>query len=77
LIGVFFLLSASENLYQIVQGMLKETISSYFITLGLSLILVLLMQQQVILGMLLFLSVAVVLSVSFKQYFELYQEVSQ
>lgn len=77
LIGVFFLLSASENLYQIVQGMLKETISSYFITLGLSLILVLLMQQQIILGMLLFLSVAVVLSVSFKQYFELYQEVSQ
>ncbi|WP_226655234.1 diguanylate cyclase [Pseudalkalibacillus hwajinpoensis] len=77
LIGVFFLLSATENLVQIVQGMLKETISSYFITLVLSLILVLLMQQQIILGMVLFLSVAVLLSVSFKQYFELYQEVAQ
>ncbi|MCA0172838.1 diguanylate cyclase [Bacillus sp. RAR_GA_16] len=77
LIGIFFLLSATENLVQIVQGMLKETISSYFITLVLSLILVLLMQQQIILGMLLFLSVAVLLSISFKQYFELYQEVAQ
>ncbi|WLR61349.1 diguanylate cyclase [Guptibacillus hwajinpoensis] len=76
-IGFFFVLTATENLLQIVKGMLKETISSYLITLILSLNLVLLMKQQIILGVLLFLTVAVLLSISFKQYFELYQEVSQ
>ncbi|WP_211201575.1 diguanylate cyclase [Bacillus sp. NTK071] len=77
LIGIFFLLTATENLLTIFRGMFKETISSYFITLVLSLILVLLMQQEIILGVLLFTSVAVLLSMSFKQYFELYLEVSQ
>ncbi|MDP4552109.1 diguanylate cyclase [Alkalihalobacillus macyae] len=77
LIGIFFLLTATENLLTIFHGIFKETISSYLITLVLSLILVLLMQQEIIIGVVLFTSVAVLLSMSFKQYFELYLEVSQ
>lgn len=77
LIGMFFLLTQTESLFMLIKGMLKETVSSYLITLVLSLILVLLMKQQVILGVFLFTSVAMLLSISFKQYFQLYQEVSE
>lgn len=76
-IGVFFLLTQTESLFMLIKGMLKETVSSYLITLVLSLILVLLMKQQVILGVFLFTSVAILLSISFRQYFQLYQEVSE
>ncbi|WP_377887651.1 diguanylate cyclase [Alkalihalobacillus sp. R86527] len=76
-IGLFFLLTQTESLLMLIKGMLKETISSYLITLVLSLILVLLMKQQVFLGIILFSSVAILLSVSFRQYFQLYQEVSE
>ncbi|WP_270180161.1 bifunctional diguanylate cyclase/phosphohydrolase [Alkalihalobacillus sp. CinArs1] len=76
-IGLFFLLTQTQSLFMVIKGMLKETISSYLITLVLSLILVLLMKQQVFLGIFLFTLVAILLSVSFKQYFQLYQEVSE
>lgn len=77
LIGLFFLLTQTESLFMLIKGMLKETISSYLITLVLSLILVLMIKQQVYLGIFLFSSVAILLSISFRQYFQLYQEVSE
>ncbi|TLS38455.1 diguanylate cyclase [Pseudalkalibacillus caeni] len=77
LIGIFFLISASDSLYEIFKGIFKETMSSYLITLVLSIILAILMLRQPILGIVLFTAVALLLSLAFKQYFELYQEVSE
>lgn len=77
LIGSYFIMQGTESLYNVFEGMIKETISSYFSTLLLSIILGILLTSHHNFGLFLFTTVVVLLSIVFNQYFLLYEEVSQ
>jgi diguanylate cyclase (GGDEF)-like protein/putative nucleotidyltransferase with HDIG domain len=76
LISIFFLLAASESLAVVLEGMLSETISTYVSTLLLSLVLLILIDSQGNFGLFLFICISFMLSLAFKQHFELYKEIS-
>lgn len=75
-LGLYFMISIKGNLFHIIQGFIKETIAAYISTLLFSLVLSIMFQIKYYFGLFLFLSISVLLSVSFKQLFRLYQEVS-
>ncbi|MCT2535383.1 diguanylate cyclase [Aquibacillus koreensis] len=70
LIGLFFILSSDEKL---LQGMIKDALSSYFITLVLALILGILFEAYPLFGLLIFSIITILISLVFKQYFHLYE----
>lgn len=76
LIGLYFLLKASESLTSVLKGIMKETIATYISTLMLSLVLVILMDSQNVFGLFLFISISFLLSLAFRRHFELYKEVA-
>lgn len=74
--GLYFFISINENLFRIIKGILKDTLSAYISTLLLSLILTMMFQISIYFGLFLFLVTSVLLSITFKQLFDLYQEVT-
>ncbi|XJZ27010.1 diguanylate cyclase [Bacillota bacterium Lsc_1132] len=77
LIGLYFLLSASESLINIFKGFITEPISTYCSTLLLSLVLEILISSQKMLGLVLFICISILLSLAFKQHFNLFKEISE
>ncbi|WP_230191057.1 diguanylate cyclase [Paenibacillus sp. CECT 9249] len=75
-LGIYFMLLIKKSLFQVIHGFVKETITAYISTLLLSLMLTMMFETHFYFGLFLFLIIAVLLSVSFKQLFRLYQEVS-
>ncbi|MBU9711743.1 diguanylate cyclase [Evansella tamaricis] len=76
LVGIYFLLSVSEGLFTIFKGILKDALSSYLITLALAFILTILLESNPVFGLVVFTIVIILLSLVFRQYFHLYEEVS-
>lgn len=76
LVGLFFLLSASESILEVLEGMITDTISTYVSTLLLSIVLLVLMDSQGKFGLFLFISISYLLSQAFKQHFQLYKDIS-
>lgn len=77
LIGIYFILDASESLVAVFNGVIKETIATYLSTLMLSLVLVILMQTEELLGIFLFTCISFLLSLAFKQHFQLFKDISE
>jgi diguanylate cyclase (GGDEF)-like protein/putative nucleotidyltransferase with HDIG domain len=77
LLGIYFLLVASENLMNLLTGMFKEAIAPYVSTLMLSLVLAILMRSHTIFGLFLFTCITVLLSIAFQQHFELFKQISK
>ncbi|MDQ0199086.1 bifunctional diguanylate cyclase/phosphohydrolase [Neobacillus ginsengisoli] len=77
LIGIYFILAASESLMDVLKGIIKETIATYISTLMLSLVLVILMNAEKTLGLFLFTCISFLLSLAFKQHFHLFKEISE
>lgn len=77
LIGLYFHFENNDSIFILFQGAVGETIASYSITLVLSIILSILLVNTHVFGLTLFVSVSVLLSYAFKQYFELYKEVDK
>jgi diguanylate cyclase (GGDEF)-like protein/putative nucleotidyltransferase with HDIG domain len=71
--GIYYFLAIQGNLFNVLKGILKETIVAYIITLLFSLVLCLLPKVHFYFGLFLFLSISVLLSIAFKQLFVLYQ----
>ncbi len=77
LVGLYFILSATENLVNFFKEIIKETTATYISTLVLSLVLVILMTPQELFGLSLFTCIAFLLSLAFKQHFNLFKEISE
>nr|WP_235714690.1 diguanylate cyclase [Neobacillus dielmonensis] len=77
LVGIYFILSITENLLNFFLDLFKETIATYIGTLLLSLVLAVLMRTDSIFGLILFTCIAFLLSLAFKQHFRLFKEVSE
>lgn len=75
LIGIYFFLLEKDNLIKIFSKMLKDKsfLVSYFTTLLLSIVFGILVYSESILGLLLFVCIAILLSVAFNQHFRLFQ----
>ncbi|MFC0560994.1 bifunctional diguanylate cyclase/phosphohydrolase [Halalkalibacter alkalisediminis] len=76
-IGVFFWLISNEPLLIIFKTFLSEAIFSYLSILVLALILGILLIHQPVIGILLFTTVILMLSLAFKQHFNLYEQASK
>jgi diguanylate cyclase (GGDEF)-like protein/putative nucleotidyltransferase with HDIG domain len=74
--GIYYLLTIKGNLFELIKGIVRETIAAYISTLLFSLVLVMMFGESVYFGLFLFLIIAVFLSISFKQHFQLYEAVS-
>ncbi|MFD3447583.1 diguanylate cyclase [Microbacteriaceae bacterium 4G12] len=74
IIGFFFLLSMRNNLIDTLHNIFEEVSYGYISALLFSLILSILIKAEGIYGAILFTCVAILLSLSFRQYFNLYQE---
>jgi diguanylate cyclase (GGDEF)-like protein/putative nucleotidyltransferase with HDIG domain len=77
IIGLFYLIKIKGNFIEVFKGIFKETITAYISTLLLSLVLSIMFKTNQYFSLFLFVCIAVLLSVSFKKLFELYQEVSE
>jgi diguanylate cyclase (GGDEF)-like protein len=77
LIGIYFLLAASESLINVLKGIVRETIATYFTTLMLSIVLTILISSQNTFGLFLFTCISFLLSLAFQQHFELFEEISK
>jgi diguanylate cyclase (GGDEF)-like protein/putative nucleotidyltransferase with HDIG domain len=76
-VGLYFYISTKGNLFVIIKGMVRDTVIAYISTLLLSLVLSILLDTYRYLGLALFLGISVLLSIGFKELFNLYSEVSQ
>lgn len=76
LIGLHFVLSASESLIKIFKGFIKEPITTYLSTLLLSQVLVILISEQKMFGLFLFICISLLLSLTFKQQYNLYKQIA-
>lgn len=76
LVGLFFIL-ATENIINYFKEIIKETIATYISTLVLSLALVILMKTEELFGLCLFTCIAFLLSLAFKQHFNLFKEIAE
>jgi diguanylate cyclase (GGDEF)-like protein len=74
---MYFILATSENIVNFLKEIIKETAATYIITLVLSLVLVILMKPNELFGLSLFSCIAFLLSLAFKQYFNLYKEIAE
>ncbi|WP_274362684.1 bifunctional diguanylate cyclase/phosphohydrolase [Paenibacillus thermotolerans] len=77
LISLFVNLVTKQKLYTIFNGMIKESLSAYFSTLMLSLVLTMLMENYDFFGLFLFMCIAVLISKSFQLLFKLYSSVAE
>jgi len=77
LIGVYFIFTSSESLVNVFKDIIKETIATYISTLMLSLVLVILMNTEELFGLTLFTCIAFLLSLAFKQHFNLFKEIAE
>ncbi|WP_374049478.1 diguanylate cyclase [Neobacillus sp. OS1-33] len=77
LVGIYFILEATENLVNFFKAIIKETTATYISTLVLSLVLVILMKPEKLFGLTLFTFIAFLLSLAFKQHFNLFKEISE
>jgi diguanylate cyclase (GGDEF)-like protein/putative nucleotidyltransferase with HDIG domain len=75
--GLYYLIKFKENFVHIVKGIFKESISAYLSTLLLSLMLTTMFQTNYYFSLFIFVCISALLSVAFKQLFNLYQEVSE
>lgn len=77
LISIYFLLHQNESLIKVFGGMVtdKTFLVSYFTTLLLSLVLGILVHQEGIFGLFLFVGIAMLLSIAFNQNFQLFQNI--
>ncbi|WP_260412330.1 diguanylate cyclase [Alkalihalobacillus sp. TS-13] len=76
-IGGYFFILLAKGVMNEFRGVIKEASSSYLITLVLSLILCFMIKVNVYVGLALFTTMGFLLSIAFKQYFNLYQTVSK
>lgn len=76
-VGSYFLLESSESIFISFKGILTETLFSYTCTLVMSVILGVLIISHGLFGLLLFTTIVVLLSVAFKHYYDLYEEVAK
>lgn len=74
--GLYFLIALKKNLWIVLHGILKETITEYVIMLLFSLVLCMMIQTDLYFGLTLYIVIAVLLSISIRQLFALYQQVS-
>ena len=76
LISLYFLLQQKESALNLMSGIVKDKtfLVSYLSTLLLSLVLGILIQSSPILGLVMFVCIAILLSVAFNQHFQLFQE---
>jgi diguanylate cyclase (GGDEF)-like protein/putative nucleotidyltransferase with HDIG domain len=77
LIGIYFLLAASESLINVLKGIVRETIATYITTLLLSIVLTILISSQKTFGLFLFTCISFLLSLAFQQHFELFEKISK
>jgi signal transduction histidine kinase len=75
LIGLFFAIDSISRANEIVKVIIKESLLNYIITLALALILAILLGAYPIFGAIMFTFVIVLLSLAFRKYFQLYEEV--
>jgi diguanylate cyclase (GGDEF)-like protein/putative nucleotidyltransferase with HDIG domain len=76
LVGVYYFLLYKGKLYQIIKTILTDAIFAYFSTLLLSLVLVILIINNQMFGLFLFLAVGMLLSHGFRQLFKMYSKMS-
>ncbi|MBT2655155.1 diguanylate cyclase [Bacillus sp. ISL-18] len=77
LVGIYFIMAATVSIINYFKEIVKETIATYFSTLVLSLVLVILMKPDELFGLSLFTCIAFLLSLAFKQHFNLFKEVTE
>ncbi|TCZ76334.1 diguanylate cyclase [Paenibacillus albiflavus] len=75
-LGIFHFIAVKGNLFELLDGMRKEIVTSFISTLLFSFLLTMLFDKYFYFGLFVFLVVAVLLSFSFRKLFQLYQEVS-
>ncbi|AIE61403.1 diguanylate cyclase [Bacillus methanolicus] len=74
---IYFWLSETENLINIIRGIInKSFLVSYFSILLLAIILGILIDQKGLFGLFLFVCIAMLLSIAFNQHFQLFQAIS-
>ncbi|GAE33746.1 bifunctional diguanylate cyclase/phosphohydrolase [Halalkalibacter akibai] len=76
-IGVFFWLLSTDPLFKIIKGFVAESIFTYLSILVLSLILGILLIHQPVIGIVLFTTVILMLSLAFKHHFTLYEQAAK
>ncbi|WP_416828857.1 diguanylate cyclase [Ectobacillus polymachus] len=77
ILSIYLKLISKDNYLSILYTMLKEGISLYVVTILLSVILIILVQNELILGYLLLICVLLLLSFAFRKHFELYLKTSE
>lgn len=77
LLGIYFILGATESLSNVLTEMIKEAIAPYFSTLMFSILLASLMNSHTIFGLFLFTCISFLLSLAFQQHFELFKKISE
>src|SRR5690606_20449347 len=77
LVGTYYFLSMKDSFFTVIKGVSKQTLVAYFSTLFLSLILTILLYYYNMFGLFIFLCVATMISYAFKQFFDLYNEISE
>ncbi|MBY9080058.1 diguanylate cyclase [Paenibacillus sp. HN-1] len=77
LIAFYYYLTFNENLYDTLKGMLKDTVLAYLCTLVLALVLTVLLYNNQLLGLGLFLCISIMMSYSFKRMFAMYRDIEE
>ncbi|WNF36631.1 GGDEF domain-containing protein [Bacillaceae bacterium IKA-2] len=76
-VGFYFIIGSSENVITFFKDTSTEILFSYLSTLVMTVILGVLIISHGLFGLLLFTSIVVLLSMAFKQYYNLYEEVAK
>ncbi len=77
LMGTYFYLTSSSNVFTVYKTIVSETIFGYLCTLVMSVVLASLIVSHEKYGLLLFTGVVGLLSIAFKQYYSLYEKVAK
>lgn len=77
LVGLYFVLSTSENMFKVYKNILSETLFGYFTTLVMSIVLAALIISHEKIGLVLFTGVVGLISVAFNHYYNLYEKVAK
>ncbi|RXJ01851.1 diguanylate cyclase [Anaerobacillus alkaliphilus] len=77
LVGSYFYLASSSNVFKVFKTIVSETLFGYLCTLVMSVVLAILIVSHDKFGLVLFTGVVGLLSVAFKQYYNLYEKVAK
>ncbi|WP_261177778.1 diguanylate cyclase [Anaerobacillus sp. CMMVII] len=77
LVGLYFLISTSEDVFKIFKEIISQTLFGYLSTLVMSVVLASLIISNEKLGLILFTGVIGLLSIAFKQYYNLFEKVAK